>query len=76
MTVVISDHALVRFLERVKGIDMEIIRAEMQTPAVEKACEFGCPVVIGRHGERLVIRDGVVVTVIAKGRWQGRYIRA
>ena len=70
----ISDHAIVRWLERVKGVDIAAIRAEMSTPALAKADEFGCPVLIGRNGERLVIRQGVVVTVIAKGRYQGRTI--
>lgn len=70
----ISDHAVLRYLERVKGIDMAAIRAEMDCPALAKADEFGCPVVIGRHGERMVIRHGVVVTVIAKARLVGRTI--
>lgn len=63
----ISDHAVLRFLERVKGVDIEAIRAEMQTPTLAVADEFGAPVLIGRNGERLVIRGGVVVTVLAKG---------
>lgn len=70
----ISDHAVLRWLERVKGIDMDAVRAEMDTPALAKADEFGCPVVIGRNGERLVIKNGIVVTVIAKGRYQGTRI--
>jgi hypothetical protein len=49
----ISDHAVLRYLERVKGIDMAKVRDEMQTPALEKAAQFGCPVVIGKNGERL-----------------------
>lgn len=75
MTVDITDHAVVRWLERVKGLDIAAIRAEMQTPTLAKADAFGCPVVIGRNGERLVIRDGRVVTVVAKGRSMGRYIK-
>ena len=70
----ISDHAVYRYLQRVKGVNMEAIRAEMQTPALAKADAFGCPVVIGRNGERLVIRNGIVVTVIAKARNVGRTI--
>lgn len=71
----ISDHAVLRFLERVKGIDIAAVRAEMQCPALATAEQFGCPVVIGRHGERMIIRDGIVVTVIAKGRYAGSTIR-
>ncbi len=70
----ISEHAVLRFLERVKGINLDAIRAEMTTPALAMADAFGCPVLIGRNGERLVIRDGVVVTVIAKARNVGRTI--
>lgn len=74
MTVNISDHAVIRFLERVKGVGIERIRAEMTTPALATADAFGAPVLIGRNGERLVIRDGTVVTVIAKTRHAGRTI--
>lgn len=63
----ISDHAVLRYLERVVGIDVEAVRAEMQTPALAQADEFGAPVLIGRNGERLVIRGGIVVTVLPKG---------
>lgn len=68
----ITDHAIVRYLERVKGVDMDAIRAEMQSASLAAAVEFGAKVLIGRHGERLVIRDGIVVTVIAKARNAGR----
>lgn len=71
----ISDHAVLRYLERVKGVDIAAVRAEMSSPALERAVTFGCPVLIGKHGERLVIREGVVVTVIAKARYAGRTIR-
>jgi phosphohistidine swiveling domain-containing protein len=70
----ISDHAVLRYLERVKGVNIAAIRDEMQSPALATAEAFGCPVVIGCHGERLVIRDGIVVTVIAKTRNAGRSI--
>lgn len=70
----ISDHAVLRYIERVYGVDVAAIRAEMNTPALAKADKFGAPVLIGRHGERLVIRNGVVVTVIAKARNVGRTI--
>ena len=62
----ISDHAVLRYLERVKGVDMGALRAEMQSPALTVANDFGCPVVIGRNGERMVVRDGVVTTVLKK----------
>ena len=71
---IISDHAVIRYLERVKGINIDAIRAEMDCPALATADEFGCPVVIGKHGDRMVVREGVVVTVIAKAPYVGRTI--
>lgn len=70
----ISDHACLRYLERVYGVDIDKVRAEMNTPALTRAVEFGARVLIGKHGERLVIRDGIVVTVIAKARYAGKTI--
>ncbi len=68
----ISEHAVLRFLERVKGIDMNVIRSEMNTPALAIADEFGSPVVIGKNGERMIVRNGVLVTVLAKPMGKGR----
>ena len=62
----ISDHAVYRYLQRVKGINMEAVCDEMRNPALAVADEFGCETVIGRHGERMKIQNGVVVTVISK----------
>lgn len=62
----VSDHAVLRHLERTYGIDVEHYRAELATRTVEIAIEIGCPTVIGRNGERLRIRDGCVVTVLPK----------
>lgn len=70
----ISDHAIVRYLERVKGVDIAAIRAEMMTPALDKAVAFGSPVLIGKNGERLVIKNGIVTTVIGKARYAGKTI--
>ena len=68
----ISEHAVLRFLERVKGIDMNVIRSEMNTPPLAIADEFGAPVVIGKNGERMIVRNGVLVTVLAKRMGKGR----
>lgn len=62
----VTDHAIVRYLERVKGIDMDIVRADILSPAINVAIEFGAPTVIGRDGHRRVIVGGVVQTVLSK----------
>ena len=53
---VISDHAVVRYLERAYGLDVDAIRAEM-AQSLKPAIEFGASVV-QTHGVRLVLRDG------------------
>jgi len=62
----VTDHAIVRYLERVYGIDMDVIRAEIVTPVVQIAEGFGCGTVIGKHGCRVMIQDGVVTSVWPK----------
>lgn len=69
----VSDHACIRYLERVYGIDMDAIRAEIASPVVQLAEGFGAGTVIGKHGARILIRDGVVTTVLPKR--QGRRSR-
>ncbi|WP_347271647.1 hypothetical protein [Rhizorhabdus histidinilytica] len=62
----VTDHAIVRYLERVKLIDMDIIRQEIASPVVQLAADFGAPVVILRTGHRVVVRDGCVPTILEK----------
>jgi uncharacterized protein with PIN domain len=64
----ISDHAVLRFLERVKGIDIEAVRAEMTSPALEAAAAFGCDTVILGTGHRMKLNGDVVATVLPKRR--------
>lgn len=60
----VSDHAVLRFLERVRGIDVEAVRAEMRCQAVKVADQFGCATVKRADGFRLILRNGSVVTVL------------
>lgn len=62
----VTDHAVLRHLERTYGVDVEHYRRELDTPAVETAVRIGCPCVVGHHGERLLLKDGKVVTVVGK----------
>lgn len=63
----VSDHAILRYLERVKGVNMDNIRAEMMSPAVHAAVQVGCNTVIMGNGARLRLHGNVVQTVLAKG---------
>jgi uncharacterized protein related to proFAR isomerase len=62
----VSEHAVLRYLERVYHVDLDAIRAEMRSPTVEKAIEFHCDTVILGNGARLKIRENTIVTVLPK----------
>lgn len=57
----VTDHAVLRYLERVKGIDIEAVRAELGH-VVDKAIEMGAGATIV-DGVKYVLRDRCVVTV-------------
>lgn len=62
---VVSDHAVVRYLERVMGIDVEAVRARIVDHSVAAAArEFTrvCVAVDGSH--RVIVESGKVVTVL------------
>jgi hypothetical protein len=65
--VYVSDHCVLRYCERVLGLDIEAIRAELQSPTVAKAVEIGCDTVILGSGARLKLVGDVVQTVLPKG---------
>lgn len=58
----VSDHAVVRFMERSLGLGelIEGIREDIRTACVP-AIDFGAPIVIV-HNVRLVIENGIVKT--------------
>lgn len=57
----VSDHAVIRYLERAKGIEMDVIRAEIAL-ICKRGLETGaCGVLAG--GLEYRIEGGVVVTV-------------
>lgn len=63
----ISDHAILRYLERVKGIDIDALVLEMLSERAAAAVRIlspkGAQVCIAPH-TYLVVRDGVVVTCL------------
>lgn len=60
----ITDHAVVRYLERVKGIDIDAVRAEI-TAVVRRGVSYGAQSVI-LDGMRYRLEGQHVVTVIEK----------
>lgn len=60
--VIVSDHALVRYIERVLGIDVETLRREIGR-RVDRGAELGaCGVVL--DGFVYKLQDGTVTTVM------------
>lgn len=62
----ISDHALVRYLERVKGVDMDAIRKEILTPSVQSIIDFSnnSLVKIKRDDHAVIVNNNTIVTVL------------
>lgn len=63
----VTDHALVRILERVAGFDVEAFRAHVAA-SLERACDAAEEIneneyTITSNGFRYVVRNGVLVTV-------------
>jgi len=61
LPVPVSDHAVIRYLERVAGFDVEAVRDEIRRK-VEPAVRAGA-CALNSEGYRYLIADGVVVTV-------------
>jgi len=68
MAVRVSDHALLRFLERAGGLDVEAMRASIAMSlarAVDRAQALGSvEFVVIADGLKYVVRLGTVVTVL------------
>lgn len=62
----ITDHALIRYCERVKGIDMDWVRDHILTDGLEAAIKAGA-IRYQADGWHYKIRNGRVMT-ITKGR--------
>lgn len=65
MSVHISDHACLRYLERVRGIDMDQVRREIASRGVETTAVISCDTVILGTGHRVKLVGADVVTVLS-----------
>ncbi len=59
----ITDHALLRYVERVFGIDVDAVRREILTDGVAKCIELGAST-ITVNGIQFRVKDRSIVTVI------------
>lgn len=60
---VVSEHALLRWLERVHGVDLDAIRQEMLSGPTAGSIEFAGTGEVKKGAATLVFKDRVVVTV-------------
>lgn len=61
----ISDHALLRYIERVHQVDLVLLRESILTPSVIGAIQSGASAVTVR-GAKFIIKDNVLVTVLGE----------
>lgn len=59
----VSDHAVVRYLERRKGMDIEAIRNEILSDKVRSAINMNASS-ITIEGSKFIIKEGTVVAVL------------
>ena len=62
----VTDHALIRWIERVNGFNMDQFRQAIVDQGLYAALKSGATCYT-RDGVEYVIKDGRIVTVIAKG---------
>lgn len=64
----VCDHALLRFIARVGGLDVETLRASLEASlqrSVNAADKIGCKdLAVIADGNKYIIVDGTVVTVL------------
>jgi hypothetical protein len=58
----VTDHAVLRYLQRHHGIDVEGIRASMNVHGIDVAAEFGCATVKLGNGVRMALKGDVACT--------------
>lgn len=62
----VSDHAVLRYLERVEGVDIEAIRRKLTVEGIDTAARIGCNLVKLGDGTRLRLVGDTAVTCLGK----------
>ncbi len=66
---IVTDHALIRYIERVQGIDLTYVRTALSSPAIQYAIRMGCTSVKLGCGARVKLRGNTITTVLPRGAW-------
>jgi hypothetical protein len=70
MTLHVSKHAVERYQQRVADVTEAEAVAALSTPAIQAASEFGAEYIRLGSGHRVVVKDGVVITVQPVGHYK------
>lgn len=68
MTMIITDHACQRYAERVRPCTQDEARTAMSSAFIQTAIAFGARIIRLGGGQRLIIRNKVIVTVVPADR--------
>ena len=60
---VVSEHALLRYIERVYDTDLSVLRREILSPDVLAAIQQYGNCTVNRDGYQIVVKDRVVITI-------------
>ncbi len=63
---VITHHAILRYQQRVEPVCEDMVRERLSVPAFDTAIAFGAKYVILSGGQRAVIEEGTIVTILPK----------
>lgn len=61
----ISDHALLRYMERVMGVDVDAVRSEILNEKIKAALKMGATAVTV-NGVKMIAKEGTIVTVLSE----------
>lgn len=67
----LTRHAIQRYRERVADVPAAAIWAALDIPAVRIAIEFGARFVRLSGGQRVVLAENRIVTILPSSHWQG-----
>jgi hypothetical protein len=64
--IIVSEHAILRYIERVIGIDLETIKAKIASDSVKKMAETMGNGTYTNDGFKIKVVDNVIVTVLTQ----------
>lgn len=75
MAMYISQHAIERYRERVADLPDDVIRAALNSKVIRLASSIGAPFVKLPGGQRIVVQNAAVVTVLPSEHKTHRLVR-